>query len=282
MTSALHIPHLWLPRRRHGLVLLDNPRKVRRSRGAAPVQPDALSGLQLWLKSDTGMFQDEAKTSPCTADGQSVRGWSDQSGQGTTVTTFAAAPPYAKYQTNIINGKPVMRGKGTTDGGDQLLIISSNLAMLQNVAGASAFAVAAARTTNASVGYVTLLGGTGTQRFSLQTGTVLGVSLRTRRLDADSVDAFSAGTVALNTFYYLTGIADYAGGTRKIYQNGVQVGSESGLSAGNTSNTASTNSSSVGGNSNDYDLAEVILYNRVLTSGERAGIEAYLKARYAL
>lgn len=56
--------------------------------------PSDLSGLQLWLKSDTGLWQDTAGTTAATANGDPIGRWDDQSGNGRNATqsTSGARP----------------------------------------------------------------------------------------------------------------------------------------------------------------------------------------------
>src|SRR3990167_3932393 len=69
------------------------------------VQPDSISGLQLWLKADaiTGLN-----------DGDSVTTWTDSSGNSNDATQSTAANKPI-YKTSIINSKPVLRFDGSND-----------------------------------------------------------------------------------------------------------------------------------------------------------------------
>ncbi|NQT54269.1 PEP-CTERM sorting domain-containing protein [bacterium] len=66
------------------------------------------AGLELWLDAaDTStLFQDAAMTTAVTAAGQSVRGWADKSGNTNHVTTGGTAPT---FQTGVIGGQDVVR-----------------------------------------------------------------------------------------------------------------------------------------------------------------------------
>lgn len=64
--------------------------------------PSSISGLQYWVKSDTGVYKDAAKTQAC-ADGDSVYTWADQSGNGRDfVQATSANRPV--FHTNRVNG----------------------------------------------------------------------------------------------------------------------------------------------------------------------------------
>ena len=76
----------------------------------ATLAPNQVSGLQLWLKADAGVFSDAGIT-PAVS-GNMVGQWNDQSGQGNhaTQTTSADAPTYT---TNVLNGLPAIQFNGT-------------------------------------------------------------------------------------------------------------------------------------------------------------------------
>lgn len=76
------------------------------SGGWAAVEPDAISGLQMWLDADaiTGL-----------SDSDPVSTWSDQSGNSNDATQATGANQ-PLYKTNIVNGKPVVRFDNTNDG----------------------------------------------------------------------------------------------------------------------------------------------------------------------
>jgi hypothetical protein len=49
-----------------------------KSKGGAAFDPKVLSGLQLWLKADTGVL--DASDNPITVDSTAIKTWQDQSG----------------------------------------------------------------------------------------------------------------------------------------------------------------------------------------------------------
>ena len=77
--------------------------------------PKRLPGLHTWFKSDAGLYQDAARTTPTVADGDPVGGWADQSGNGrhASQSTSSKRPT---LKLNIQNGRSVVRGDGTDDG----------------------------------------------------------------------------------------------------------------------------------------------------------------------
>lgn len=65
--------------------------------------PSDISGLTLWLKSDAGLFQDAAGTTPATSDNDPVGLWQDQSGNNFHVSQ-SSAPNRPILKLNVING----------------------------------------------------------------------------------------------------------------------------------------------------------------------------------
>jgi len=78
--------------------------------------PTNISGLQLWLDGSdiSTLFQDSAKTTPVTSDGDVVGAWADKSGNSKDAlqATTANKP---LYKTAIQNGKSLVRFDGTDD-----------------------------------------------------------------------------------------------------------------------------------------------------------------------
>jgi len=60
------------------------------------------SGMVLWLKSGTGLYQDAAKTTPA-ANGDAVGAWADQSGNGNDATQATAGLKPVRID-NVVNG----------------------------------------------------------------------------------------------------------------------------------------------------------------------------------
>ena len=86
------------------------------STGTAAFSPLDIAGLQLWLDgSDIAtLFQDSAKTTPVTSDGDVVGAMADKSGNGNDVVEATTANKPI-YKTGIENGKSVVRFDGTDD-----------------------------------------------------------------------------------------------------------------------------------------------------------------------
>ena len=212
------------------------------------------SGLQYWFKADA--IQGLANAAPVTA-------WTDSAAGATVSQVDPLQQP--TYRTNVINGKPVVR----FDGGDRLFRADS-------IADTTITGFFVCNKTGDVAEFKTL--------FRLDEFIAL------QRLD--STDLWGAyTTTTLNstvqltsTFKVLTVVAnanqDYILGT-----NGTDV--------------AVSNSNSVGANSSDTigiggefagtivqamigDIAEIVIYNRILSASERDLVEKYLGSKYGI
>lgn len=72
------------------------------------------SDLKVWFKADDKLWQDSARTTVATADGNPVGAWDDASGT-LNHALQATAGKRPLYKTSILNGKPVLRFDGTDD-----------------------------------------------------------------------------------------------------------------------------------------------------------------------
>lgn len=81
---------------------------LRRTRGSAAFSPSDIAGLQEWWKGDGTLWQDSARTTPASADGDPVGAWDDASGNGRNATQ-ATAGARPSLQTAELNGLPVVR-----------------------------------------------------------------------------------------------------------------------------------------------------------------------------
>lgn len=79
---------------------------------SASFAPTDITGLELWLKADAGVWQDSAKTTAADEDDDPVGAWEDQSGNGNDATQDTAGNKLA-WKNNIVNGKPALLGDGT-------------------------------------------------------------------------------------------------------------------------------------------------------------------------
>jgi hypothetical protein len=223
-----------------------------------------ITGLSLWLKADSGI----------TLSGTEVTAWADQSGNGKNFSS-QINPTFA---SNAKNGKPALTFSGSRMNGPGVFSGSSARTMFvvyytDNTGGVS----------NTICGQNNLN--------NLGTGTFFMMQARNDGLNSSpylaGYNADVSGPAYQNNVWKIA-VADYDGTTANLYSNGTLAGSE----------TLSLNTYNVGNCFNIgcfYDaeeegyieffygkIAEIITYNRKLTTNERQRIEAYLNTKYAI
>ncbi|MDB5185269.1 MAG: hypothetical protein JWN38_1077 [Candidatus Saccharibacteria bacterium] len=210
--------------------------------------PATLSGLVAWYDASqiTGL-----------ADGDAVAQWNDLSGNGNhAVQATGANKP--TYKTNIQNGKPVVRFNGTTTVLARTLGVALTAPYTIVVVGRASQGVSA-NECFVSGGNSTFLSGRTTGRYAIQSGSP-GFAQQSNNL----VTKTNAFVLVIGTFST----------TPIVRVSGIDGAVGSWASVANMSNIylgAVTNADYLNG-----DLAEVIVYNRVLTSGEVTQLETYL------
>jgi hypothetical protein len=216
-----------------------------------------------------------------------VSRWADRSGN-TRHFTQATLSKRPAYISGVLNGKPGIY----FDGVDDFLSMLTGLDILQNVSGATMFAVIKTGTVSASATHILQVSTNTSSDFTrasiLHTGTTKLLSVGGRRLDADSVATVSDSSgLADSTGYVATGLIDYANSNAYIYKNGALVGSSTSFQTdGNTSNTASlavaVGANGAGATPFGGHILEVVIYNRALSDGERKRVQSYLGRKHSL
>lgn len=90
--------------------------------------PSGDSRVKLWLKADAGVFQDLAKTTPAVANGDPVRCWADQSGNGHDATQSGGTsliPTLATAGSGLINSLPSLAFAGVTTAASSSLTLGN-------------------------------------------------------------------------------------------------------------------------------------------------------------
>lgn len=235
--------------------------------GSGAFSPASLSGLALWFAArlETGFNDDDA-----------VATWTDRSGNGRNATQ-ATGTKRPLYKTNIISGKPVLRFDSTDDcltvsaidftgtNGLTLFVVTANITSATDrviIESSASFSANAGsficyRDTSNKVN-TNLRGNVGS---SLCVGTT---------------NITSAATLISGVYDMSLAAASEA----QLYINGVAEG----VHTGSTNNTANFGNYAIniGSRNNGAslplggDIAEIILYNRALTTTERQQVEAYL------
>jgi hypothetical protein len=221
--------------------------------------PENISDLSLWLKADAGV----------TLSGSSVTAWADQSGNGKNATAIESPI----YETNSINGKPA-------------LVFANNayLTTANIFSGANPRSMFAVYYINSENNSDTVIAQSNED--SQDNGTYF---MLQSRIDLDSSPYLAgfgddlSGPSFVNQ-ELLLGMADYDGATARLFKNGTQANSSA--KSYNTHNGAfyigAFNEAGTISEKFDGKIAEIVIYNRVLTTQERQQVEAYLNSKYEI
>lgn len=225
---------------------------------ASPTSPDALTGLYRWFKSDTGVTMDGSNR---------VSQWNDQSGNVGGDATQATTGNMPVYTAAVLDGYPSLR---FTSASSQRL----NLSLTSLAGSAYTIFLVTGRRSNATMYAIGGITGAGS---SLHVGWVSATQWASQHFGSGfnvTLEAFLLGRFhivdsLLNTSFgrkieayqdASTRAADTATGTPTI-----DGGGAIGMAIGSYWNG---------------DIVEVVVYTRALTSVERAGVRAYLAAKY--
>jgi hypothetical protein len=200
------------------------------------------------------------------ADGTPVSTWPDSSVNGNNATQSGSARP--TFKTNIVNSKPVVRF--TSAGLNSLNLttpISGNWPWCVFVVGipatpASTMVVLSSGATFHPVSLYYYGGG--------------------NTFWSDRTEYKSIGTVLGTAFHVVTTNAP-ASGSLAAYLDGTVITTGGGSPNPNTNNFTTIGSGSTGPVIySDGDIAEIIIYNVVLSGTDRANIEKYLGTKYGI
>jgi hypothetical protein len=245
-----------------------NIRQKRFVFGGGAFSPLILSPA-LWLK-DTGTFQERtgaSATTPADGDGEVVGSWLDQSGNGNHVVA-AADTNRPTLQVAEQNGRNVVR----FDGVDNFLQSGAfTLVQPEHVFIVYKSIVIGAEAVSDSI----FDGRTGfSMLLASDTGPV------TRIFNGVASPAFAAN-VCNGAFGLITCLFNSAGGATASYirENGTEK------ATGDPTNAANASGFTIGssGSSNRFtniDVAEVLIYPGVLTTGQQTQVETYLRGRW--
>jgi hypothetical protein len=258
--------------------LRDVPRPlVELIKADAEFTPDLLLGLQLWLAADSLVLND----------GDPVATWLGSGGTAANATQGNGANQPI-FKTNILNGLPVVRFDGVAS---MMPFSGGNInACLNNVPGATAILVVV--DTNPAGGTAThsifaFSAGASPTNSRLALGSKTAYRANATRLDADA--GSSTVGVSPTGFHVFTVLADYAGNSLRLVTDGVLGTAVTFVSGGGNTSATNTTFSRLGSRSDGNatamfpgDLAEILLFNRALTTFERNQVEGYLAYKYGL
>lgn len=218
----------------------------------------ARSGLNLWLKSDLGV-----ETS-----GSNITKWTDISGNHLDASVPGSQPTLV---SNAINGLPAASFTST-----QYLQLPKDFASFPS--GATFFLIVKPTSAAASARFFDFGNDTTSQNIQLFVQNTS--SIRYRVYDGTNTTVNSG--VTLNSYQAL--LVSQSGANVDIYTDGTVDGQSSTMNlppsisrTGNFIGKAFTAANYYQG-----EIAEMIIYNRALSSDERAGLNAYAKSRYNL
>jgi hypothetical protein len=231
--------------------------------------PASLSGLSLWLKSDSGV----------TLSGSNVTAWADQSGNGNNAVTNIGEEP--TFVSSFLNGNPAIEFNGR---GQIMQIADTNSLDFLSI---SSFIVLEylGQGTGNNIVYIKNANAGSPQNEAMY-GLV--ATIGDYVSFPQNVDGWSDYQTQINIQNSIPRILSmtYDGTNQNVYSNG------------NFSNTfniggniaTSTGILQIGGynksfNDEEYfygQIAEIIMYNRAVTSTERQQVESYLNTKYAI
>ena len=245
-------------------------------------QPNQIAGLAMWMRADSELVYTDAGTTPAT-NGQAVQQWNcNVSGCAWTQATALNKPTFI---TGAINSLPVLRFDGTNSFMDGDAISKT---FTTGYAGLTFFVVGKSAVGTLQVWAAWSRASSAAARVTFQRSTS-SEALVFRILNADSNTTVSTPIASYNTNNYIVSHAqDVSGQTATIYQNGVAGPTgTAGYTNPTYDNTACFTTPLMGQqyggiNRLNGDIAEIILYSRVLSSTERRTVEKYLSNKYAI
>ena len=224
--------------------------------------PLTVAGCQVWLRADTGVYEDSGKVTPATDDGDVVGAWEDQSGQGNDATQGTTANKPA-LKLSIVNSQPVIRF--VTDD----VLTNAGLSETQSN---TIFIVAAANSGPGSL----IDGNHATNRHQ----TLTKYSTDEIYLWAGTpADYTTTSPITTSNFYLITFIV--AGSSSAIRVDG--SAEEDPANTGTNQITGYRLGSNFGGHWYlDGDIAEMIFYDSEISGADLSDIETYLMDRYGI
>lgn len=242
---------------------------------AAPAPIPPVAGPALWFAADhiTGL-----------SDGAALTTWPDSSGNGRDVTQ-ATGSKKPLYKTAILNGKPVVRFDGSDD-----ILVRAGASILSGQSGSlfvvgkfnatsfdNFFAAGDESSTNQYLGF-------GVGEFSSNMRIWL-----TQR-NADPIDEIRGTSTALvaGTFYRFDWHSSGSAWTLHVSAGGDQAAVQQGSNSGEWFGDVSTlDNISIGAKKLSVetehlngDIAEILYYEPVLSSGNKTTVRSYLATKY--
>lgn len=236
--------------------------------------PLDIAGCKLWLKADGTLWQDDARTTPVTADGQAV-GSLDDGSTAANHATQATAGNRPVFKTNIANGKPVIRFDGVND-----FLASTTSATSAN----TRTVLAVCKSTTAGGGTVFVNRPSGTRGFLARLLRSGGVTYVGGDLNTNATVAADLST-AWQSFCVGAWLQDPATTYLSFYLNSTQYAVTAGNPPDLEAGTAGYGLGRVNAGVAQYwtgDIAEWVVYDTQLSTANRNLVEQYLAAKYGI
>jgi len=263
---------------------------LNQSAAVAAFTPTSITGLQLWLKADTGVFQDAAGTTAATADAHPVGLWKDQSGNGYDVSQSSdALRPILKLAANGINGRATVLFNGSSQ-----FLLRTVANWLSSDSAGSIFAVvrlgAVLKSNNMVLGSADEAGSTKYFEVNVVYDQTSGKFIETGQINGDTADANRGSTViAGNTVYLCSWRSSGTANFLSVNGSTETITTRSGANNGDWfADTADRDNFTIGAlkySSVNYyfkgDIAEVLVYNSNLAGDNLTNVRTYLNTRYA-
>jgi hypothetical protein len=236
------------------------------------IQIDALTanvsrdGMMMWLKSDNSV----------TTSGTSVTAWADVSGSGNNATQ-ATGTNQPTLQNNSINGLPAIVFDGTND----FMQLPQGLANFTQ--GASIFVVTKPTTIASGKRFFEFATSPSHDNIRIIESAPTGAQFDVNLTDGTASSVLS--TNAISTSYQLIEAMHNGAGIGTFLTNGIQGAQNTMNNIPNVTRTNNYLARDYSGTSTNYltgEIAEIIMYNRKLSTSERASVEGYLITRYGL
>jgi hypothetical protein len=241
-------------------------------------------GVWTPLELSPDLWLDAADTSTITASGSPLRvsQINDKSGNGRNLAQSNGA-------NQPVSGATTINGLNVLDFTGGRRLARTDDAILQDVAGGTAFVVVKGTYSTADPGGVIFLITANNTTANARSGLIANsgaIRAAGRRLDANTLQFVASGSTTNDVSYLVGGVFDYANADLNVRLNGVSTTRSGGFqTAGNTSNTSSRillGADGSGTISYTGSVAEVIVLSRLATADEISLIEEYLRSKWAV
>ncbi|NQT96172.1 MAG: DUF2341 domain-containing protein, partial [Candidatus Marinimicrobia bacterium] len=248
--------------------------------------PGTLSDLQLWLRSDVGVYSDAGITA--AIEGESAVQWNDQSGNNHHFTSDLKKPVFRSAAATLNNAAALefIGNKDSFTDDDGELYINGMTEF-------TTFAVINSDVTGTDNGFIIASAPAGVdQYFTIRydaTGDIGAASnvIRTSIISNTTANQMESAADFQSTSGQIVGWEWQSGNDYNLYVDGV-LNNPSASSSPPSGSIASATELTIGrGSQNNNDswdglIAEIIIYDRLLSGSERISIEDYLSQKYGI